>query len=88
MRKRSVQLNPDRNVWFGLGMMGLVGWSIVIPTILGAALGIYVDDHNHGKYSWTLMFMLFGLILGSVNAWHWVIQQQEEMRKDIADDSK
>lgn len=25
-------------VWFGLGMMGLIGWSIAVPTILGAVL--------------------------------------------------
>ena len=28
-----------QGVWFGLGMMGLVGWSVVVPTLLGAALG-------------------------------------------------
>ena len=24
-----------QGVWFGLGMMGLVGWSVVVPTLLG-----------------------------------------------------
>jgi len=35
-------------VWFGLGMMGLIGWSVVVPTLLGAALGIWLDTHHPG----------------------------------------
>ena len=30
----------NRTVWFGLGMMGMVGWSVVVPSLLGAGLGI------------------------------------------------
>ena len=30
---------PHPGVWFGLGMMGLIGWSVVVPTLLGTALG-------------------------------------------------
>ena len=26
------------SVWYGLGMMGLVGWSVVIPTLAATAL--------------------------------------------------
>ena len=37
-----------QGVWFGLGMMGLVGWSVVVPTLLGSALGIWLDIHHPG----------------------------------------
>ena len=36
-------------VWFGLGMMGLIGWSVVVPTLLGAALGIWLDKRHPGS---------------------------------------
>jgi predicted F0F1-ATPase subunit len=41
---------PTQGVWFGLGMMGLIGWSVVVPTLLGAALGIWLDAHHPGKH--------------------------------------
>jgi ATP synthase protein I len=37
-----------RTVWFGLGMMGLIGWSVAIPTLLGAALGLWLDKRHPG----------------------------------------
>ncbi len=38
-RKLKAQHHVTQTVWSGLGMMGLVGWSVAIPTLLGAALG-------------------------------------------------
>ena len=37
-------------VWFGLGMMGLIGWSVAIPTLLGAALGHWLDTRHAGRH--------------------------------------
>ncbi len=73
--------NSTQGVWFGLGMMGLVGWSVVVPTVLGAALGVWMDNQHLGKYSWTLMFLLIGLIVGCLNAWYWVIKEDKEMHE-------
>jgi ATP synthase protein I len=71
-----------KSVWFGLGMSGLIGWSVTIPTLIGAALGIWVDQHYPSKYSWTLMLLLGGLMIGCLNAWHWVDSQYKEMQED------
>lgn len=71
-----------QGVWFGLGMMGLVGWSVVVPTLLGAGLGIWLDNHHPGKHSWTLTLLIAGLALGCLNAWHWVDKEDKEMRQD------
>jgi predicted F0F1-ATPase subunit len=49
-RKLKARRNPSQ-VWFGLGMMGLVGWSVVIPTLLGAALGLWLDARYAGRHS-------------------------------------
>ncbi len=48
-RKLKARRNSTQGVWFGLGMMGLIGWSVVVPTLLGAALGIWLDKHHPGK---------------------------------------
>ena len=41
--------NSTQGVWFGLGMMGLIGWSVIVPTLLGAALGIWLGQHHPGN---------------------------------------
>ncbi len=62
----------DRSIWFGLGMFGLIGWSVAIPTLIGVAVGIWIDTTWPSRFSWTLMLLFIGVILGCVNAWHWV----------------
>lgn len=81
-RKLKARRDASQGVWFGLGMMGLVGWSVVVPTLLGAALGIWLDNHQLGSYSWTLMLLIIGLVIGCLNAWYWVSKQDQEMHKD------
>ncbi len=72
----------NQGAWFGLGMLGLIGWSVVVPTLLGTALGIWLDNRYPGTYSWTLTLLVIGLVLGCINAWHWVDKEDKEMRED------
>jgi ATP synthase protein I len=64
-------------VGFGLGMMGLIGWSVSVPTLLGAALGIWLDDHRPSNHSWTLALLVGGLVIGCFNAWNWVVRESK-----------
>jgi len=77
-----------QGVWFGLGMMGLIGWSVVVPTLLGAALGIWLDNHHPGKHAWTLALLVVGLAMGCLNAWHWVAKEDKAMREEQEDDDE
>ena len=81
-RKLRAQLNSNQGVWFGLGMMGLVGWSVAIPALAGTAFGIWLDSHHPGNHSWTLTLLIVGLAIGCFNAWHWVDKENKEMRED------
>jgi len=81
-RKLKARRHATQGVWFGLGMMGLIGWSVAIPTLLGAALGLWLDKRRPGSYSWTLMLLVIGLSLGCLNAWHWVSKEDKEMREE------
>ena len=84
-RKLKAQRNVTQGVWFGLGMMGLVGWSVAIPTLLGAALGVWLDKRYPGSHSWTLMLLIIGLAIGCLNAWHWVAREDKAMRDEQED---
>ena len=74
-RKLKARHAPNRGLWFGLGMFGLVGWSVAIPTLLGVAVGIWIDITWPSRFSWTLMLLLLGVILGCLNAWYWVTRE-------------
>jgi len=69
----------SRQSWFGLGMFGLVGWSIAVPTLVGVAGGRYLDEHFARSFSWTLTLLLAGIAIGCANAWYWI--QQERRRE-------
>ncbi|MCK1789129.1 AtpZ/AtpI family protein [Pseudomonas violetae] len=81
-RKLKARRRDTPVVWFGLGMMGLIGWSVVVPTLLGAALGLWLDKHHPGGHSWTLALLVAGLTLGCLNAWHWVSKEDEAMHDE------
>ncbi|MEO7642102.1 MAG: AtpZ/AtpI family protein [Ramlibacter sp.] len=78
-RKLRARRDGAPGVWFGLGTMGLIGWSVVVPTIAGAALGIWLDAHYPGTHAWSLALLMAGLVLGCLNAWRWVAQQDSAM---------
>ena len=87
-RKLRARRDSTRGVWFGLGMMGLIGWSVVVPTLLGAALGIWLDEHYPGGRSWTLALLVAGLMIGCLNAWLWVSKEDKAMRDESEDDDE
>jgi len=77
-----------QGVLFGLGMMGLIGWSVVVPTLLGAALGAWLDKTHPGAHPWTLALLVAGLAIGCINAWYWVAQQSRAMQDEAGDGSE
>ena len=80
-RKDRARRDPVPGVWFGLGTMGLIGWSVVVPTLSGAALGLWLDKHHPGRHGWTLALLIAGLSLGCFNAWRWVAKEDAAMHE-------
>ena len=59
-RKIEARRREDRSAWAGLGMFGLVGWAVTVPTVLGVLLGLWIDSHFESSRSWTLALLLAG----------------------------
>jgi ATP synthase protein I len=78
-RKLNARRQAASSAWFGLGLMGLVGWSVAMPMLLGVALGLWLDTHHPGGHSWTLALLVAGLVIGCFNAWHWVAKEDRAM---------
>jgi ATP synthase protein I len=87
-RKLKARRHDAHGVWFGLGMMGLIGWSVAVPTLLGAALGLWLDQRHPGAHSWTLALLVAGLVIGCLNAWHWVVKEDQAMRDEQESDGE
>jgi ATP synthase protein I len=87
-RKMKARRNSGQDVWFGLGMMGLIGWSVVVPTLLGAAVGLWLDKYHAGKHAWTLALLVAGLALGCFNAWNWVAKEDKAIREEQENDDE
>ncbi|MDD5272869.1 MAG: AtpZ/AtpI family protein [Methylovulum sp.] len=83
--KLKAQRSSTLGVWFGLGMMGMIGWSVVVPTLLGAALGLWLDKHYPGPHSWTLALLVAGLTIGCWNAWYWVAKEDQAIHHNHED---
>ena len=81
-RKMRARREKDRSVWFGLGMFGLIGWSVAVPALIGIAVGIWIDRRWPGDYSWTLMLLVLGVAVGCMNAWHWIQRESRDVTHD------
>jgi ATP synthase protein I len=78
--RRKLKAQKDKqSAWFGLGMFGLVGWSITVPTLAGVGLGIWLDAHYPQSFSWTLSLLLGGLLGGCIMAWQWVYKEDQNI---------
>jgi len=77
-RKQKARKEKDRSLWFGLGMFGLVGWSVAVPALIGIAVGVWIDSSGSSPYSWTLMLLFIGVALGCLNAWYWVKRESRD----------
>ncbi|WP_206352487.1 AtpZ/AtpI family protein [Tautonia rosea] len=71
-RKRRARESKSYSLWYGLGMFGLVGWSVAIPTLIGVAIGALLDTSRSDTISWTLTGLGIGIVIGCLNAWFWV----------------
>lgn len=71
-RKERDRAEGRRGVGGALGTFGIVGWSVAVPTLLGVALGGWLDARADGPRSWTLTLLLAGVVVGCVNAAYWV----------------
>ncbi len=71
-RKLRARRGDDRPIMFWLGMMGIVGWSVTMPAVIGALVGAWIDRTWPSRVSWTLTLLIGGLAVGVTTAWYWV----------------
>ena len=71
-RMKSTRDTPGPSPLRGIGTFGMIGWSIVVPTVGGAFLGLWLDRVAPQKFSWTLALILAGVVIGGFIAATWM----------------
>jgi ATP synthase protein I len=59
----------ERSLGQNLAMIGVLGWTIVLPTLLGLFAGRWLDRTFQMGIFWTLGLLVAGLGAGCVLAW-------------------
>jgi len=59
----------DRSFWRYVGLIGSVGWGVVVPMLLGTLLGLWLDRKLDTGSKLTFGLLVFGLFIGCLNAW-------------------
>ncbi|WP_137127279.1 AtpZ/AtpI family protein [Roseomonas sp. HF4] len=77
-RKLKARSGRRHVAWLGLGVFGLIGWSIAVPVILGVVIGRRMDAWVEGRASWKLVMPFAGLVLGCINAWYWTTREARD----------
>jgi len=77
-RLKKAREKPGVSPLRGLGAFGMVGWSIAVPTVGGAFLGLWLDRTLPQDFPWVLALILAGVTLGGFIAWAWIGRESRE----------
>jgi len=66
---------PEPSLGTRLGQIGILGWAIVTPMLLGVVLGRLADRHFETGVFFTAPAILIGAAIGLHAAWKWMHRQ-------------
>lgn len=68
-RRARAQRESRRSIGQDLALVGVIGWTLVIPALLGVYAGRALDRRFGSGVFWTLGLLVAGIVLGCVLAW-------------------
>jgi len=75
-RMKSARDNPGPSPLRGISTFGMIGWSIVVPTVGGAFLGRWLDYAHPQTFSWTIALILGGVVVGAFIVMGWIKKEE------------
>jgi ATP synthase protein I len=58
-----------------VGQIGVLGWMIVAPTLLGLFIGRWLDRTFGSGIFWSAGLLVLGVTIGFWSAWKWMHRQ-------------
>ncbi len=74
-RMQAARDNPGASPLRGFGTFGMIGWSVAVPTVGGAFLGLWLDRVAPQDFSWSIALILGGVAVGVMLAWSWISKE-------------
>lgn len=84
MAKSAQRMRDRRRRWLDegepsmarfVGQIGVLGWIIVAPALLGLFAGRWLDQKLGTGIFWSAPLMIFGVAFGFWSAWKWMQRQ-------------
>jgi ATP synthase protein I len=82
LREREARDQPEPSLGSRLGQIGILGWSIVIPTLLGLVIGRWLDRHFGTGVFFSAPLLMVGAAFGLWSAWKWMHRQTRSEHHD------
>lgn len=58
-----------------IGQIGVLGWIIVVPTLIGLFIGRWLDHKFGSGIFWSAPLLLVGVVVGCWSGWRWMQKQ-------------
>lgn len=58
-----------------VGQIGVLGWIVVSPTLIGLFIGRWLDHTFSTGIFWSAPLLLLGVVTGCWSAWKWMQKQ-------------
>jgi len=71
-RQDRAQREGEPTLAVQLARVGVLGWIVVVPTVLGVLAGRWLDARFDSGLTWTGALLLAGLALGCWSGWRWM----------------
>lgn len=74
-RRQHWQIEGEPSLARFVGQIGVLGWIIVAPTLIGLFVGRWLDHTLHSGIFWSAALLLLGVTLGFWSGWRWMHRQ-------------
>lgn len=71
-RVEAERRNPEPSLANRLGQIGVLGWAIVTPVLLGLVVGHWLDRWLKTNITFTAALIMLGAAAGFWSAWRWM----------------
>jgi len=71
-RAREARENPEPSLASRLGQIGILGWTIVMPALIGLFVGRWLDRTFATGIFFSAPLLILGVVFGYWSAWKWM----------------
>jgi ATP synthase protein I len=71
-RDRRGHEDPEPSLGVRLGQIGVLGWMMVVPMLLGLFVGRWLDARLHTGIFFSAPLLMIGAAFGMRSAWRWM----------------